>query len=234
MSSNPEGNSRFNLRRSLLKDQASERLRELLLEGVFKPGSKIPARKVMELLGIGRMPARDALLELQRDGLVTNHNGGRYCVVELDEQTRDDLYDVRLRLERRAVELATRNARREDHAMFSRKFNEMKEACGRKDIAAVRRADIELHRLIWRLSNNPILEKILNYIGDLIFFGHMGLKDLDEVALERWSTQLDKHRDLVERINSGDTRAAMESIDHHVQRRTPRDSRSLMSSEGTA
>ena len=74
MSSNPERNGRLNLERSLLKDQASKSLRELFLEGTFPPGSKIPARKVMELLGIGRMPARDALLELQRDGLVTNQN----------------------------------------------------------------------------------------------------------------------------------------------------------------
>ncbi len=218
MSSNPERNGRIELKRSLLKDQASERLRGLLLEGAFLPGSKIPARKVMELLGIGRMPARDALLELQRDGLVTNENGGRYCVVELDKETLDDLYDARLMLEKRAIELATRNAQREDHAMLSHKFEEMKEACHRKDIAGVRKADIELHRLIWRLSNNSILEKILNYIGDLTFFGHMGLKDVDEVALERWSIQLDKHRDLVDRINSGDTQGAVESIEHHVHR----------------
>ncbi len=219
MSSNPERDGGFNLKRSLLKDQAGEKLRELLLDGTFRPGSKIPARKVMELLGIGRMPARDALLELQRNGLVTNQNGGRYYVVELDEQTLDDLYDARLMLEKRAVELATRNARREDSAVLSHKVEEMKEACGRKDLAGVRKADIELHRLIWRLSNNPILEKILNYIGDLIFFGHMRLKDPDEVALERWSTQLDKHRDLVESMNSGDTRAAVERIGHHLQAR---------------
>jgi DNA-binding GntR family transcriptional regulator len=234
VSSNPERTRRFDLKRNYLKDQASESLRELFLEGAFPPGSKIPARKVMELLGIGRMPARDALLELERDGLVTNKTGGRYYVVELDEQTLNDLYDARLMLEKRAVELASWNAQPERRAALSHKVEKMKDAYHRKDFAAMRKADIELHRLIWRQLNNPVLEKILNSIGDLIWFGNSRFRELDEAEqLERWSVLVDRHGDLVDRINSGETRAALELIGHHLQG-SRRDSLSLLSSKGAA
>ena len=91
------------LLRVSLKDQAADILRDQIISGEISPGSKLVEREVAELLGISRAPARDALMQLEKEGLVVSQLDARY-VIELTERDIRELHAIRLVLERLAVD----------------------------------------------------------------------------------------------------------------------------------
>src|SRR3954464_8265038 len=101
-------NHELRLDRNSLKDQSTELLRTYIIGGRIPPGTKLAERELADLLGISRMPARDALMDLEREGLVVSKPNGRY-VIEVSQQDVQNLLQVRLELERLAVTLAAQH-----------------------------------------------------------------------------------------------------------------------------
>src|SRR4026209_1682281 len=101
--------TRVHWERASLKNQAAELLRGMIVGGKLASGSKVTERDVATWLNVSRMPARDALMDLERQGLIVTRPGGRY-VIELSEQDIRHLYQLRASLEKLAFELAVGNA----------------------------------------------------------------------------------------------------------------------------
>ena len=72
--------SQYQIDHSSLKEQTTDLLRDLIVSGRIPAGAKITERDVAAMLNISRMPARDALMELERQGLVISKPGGRYVI----------------------------------------------------------------------------------------------------------------------------------------------------------
>jgi len=198
------------LERNLLKDRTVELLRDFIISGRIPAGSKVVEREVAELLGISRMPARDALIQLEKEGLVVSKSNGRH-VIELSERDIRELYQVRLVLEKLAVELAAQNTLPENRIALSTKLKEMQKAIATKDRLAFTKSDVETHRLIWRQADNHHLLKVLNsMVGPIFMFVASNAEHYD------WNETLQLHQDLVTCINSGDTCAAVRSVERHM------------------
>ena len=101
------------LGRTLLSERAAETLRNYISSGRVPEGTKITEREVSTLLGVSRVPAREALKILEAEGLVDVRSGGRY-VTTLTEKDVRDLYVLRSNLETLAIRLAAQNASEED------------------------------------------------------------------------------------------------------------------------
>lgn len=199
------------LQRLNLKDQAADVLRDQIISGQIPTGSKLVEREVADLLGISRAPARDALMQLEKEGLVISKSDARY-VIELTERDIRELHAVRLVLERLAVELATRNTNPRNRAAQLATLKLMAEAITNRDRAAFARADVEGHTLIWEQADNIHLKNTLHsMIGPIFMFMANSAEFYD------WEETYDLHRDLVECINSGDLAAAQSSIERHLQ-----------------
>lgn len=87
----------------------AERLRGEILEGRLPPGTRIRQEAVASDFGVSRIPVREALSQLEREGLITNvpHAGAR--VARLDLQEHLEIYRIREALEPIAIaESATR------------------------------------------------------------------------------------------------------------------------------
>ena len=70
--------------RKTLKTQLIEVLREAIVTGLLPPDSRLIEREISDRLGVSRLPVRDALNQLEGEGLVVNTEGGRQ-VIDLDE-----------------------------------------------------------------------------------------------------------------------------------------------------
>src|SRR6201986_4591760 len=55
---------------TLLSDEIVERLREAILAGMFAPGDRLREEQLADALGVSRGPVRNALLQLEREGMV--------------------------------------------------------------------------------------------------------------------------------------------------------------------
>src|SRR3954463_4605150 len=71
--------------------QALLRLRELIINGEFPPGTRMAELPLVERLGVSRTPLRLALATLEHEGLLENLEGGGYAVREF---TRDEIHDA--------------------------------------------------------------------------------------------------------------------------------------------
>jgi DNA-binding GntR family transcriptional regulator len=204
---------KLQINHSSLKEQTAHLLRDLIVKGRIAAGAKITERDVAELLDISRMPARDALLELERQGLVISKPGGRY-VIQLDEADVRQLYQIRLALEKLAVELAVQRITSSGQALLNNKLEEMRAAVDANDQEGYITSDLEMHALIWEQADNPYLLNMLHsMIGPIFMFIATQTR-----VQENWRETLDLHEKLSLAISAQDAAGAVQWIEAHMQR----------------
>ena len=198
------------LARALLRDQTTELLREYIVSGRIPPGTRLVEREVGALLGVSRAPVRDALLELEQEGLVVTKTDGRF-VIKLTRQDVRELYQVRLVLEGLAVKLAAQNTSPDNRAHLDHALQEMAEAVAKHDRSGHVKADVEMHWLVWeQAGNRHLLRMLSSMIGPVFMFVANNADAYD------WQETLGLHEDLVTCINAGDVDAAVASIGRHL------------------
>src|SRR5918992_2833687 len=89
-------------------------LRELLLNGVFKPGERVPYLRLVDELLVSRTPLRIALMTLSHEGVLEALPGGGFVVHEFTRTDIDDAIELRGVLEGMAARLAAERLESED------------------------------------------------------------------------------------------------------------------------
>ncbi len=88
------------------KDWVLEHLRADILEGRYRPGARLITRQIAEAYGTSEIPVREALNQLERQGLVRIEPHMGAVTTPLSAQDLRELFEVRLALEGLAVRLA--------------------------------------------------------------------------------------------------------------------------------
>jgi DNA-binding GntR family transcriptional regulator len=188
-------------------------LRDQISSGRIPEGTKLTEREVSRLLGISRMPARDALMTLEAEGLILARPDGRY-VIELSEKDVRDLHVLRWTLEGLAARLAAENSSAEDHAALQSRLDDLEAVAEGGDLSACTHCDMALHETIWRQSQNPHLLRVLDSVLGAIFV----LCDRVKVSSTYDAgTTVGQHRRIVERIVEGDGEGAAQAMEAHLR-----------------
>jgi DNA-binding GntR family transcriptional regulator len=99
-----------------LAEQIAERLRKDVLAGRLAAGARLSQEALAAQFNVSRVPIRDALLQLQAEGLVVAQPRAGSTVAELSAADLEELYDMRLALEPPVARLATPRLRDGDLA----------------------------------------------------------------------------------------------------------------------
>ena len=151
---------------------AYERLRGLLMAGDFRPGEPLAEVVLANRLGMSRTPVREALRQLQADGLVADSWRG-VRVAELSPVEIGHAYEARAALEALTGEAA---AQRVAGGLVPtadlRSLRELAERCDRRTQDGALAEAVELnrafHRAIADLAANPIVAGMLGRLWDLL------------------------------------------------------------------
>ena len=73
-------------------EQAARYIRRLIFDGILEPGARVPQDEVAHSLGLSRIPVREALIALEREGWVTIEMHRGAFVSPLDERAVRDHY----------------------------------------------------------------------------------------------------------------------------------------------
>jgi DNA-binding GntR family transcriptional regulator len=194
-----------------LADQAYYRIRELIVTLELAPGSLISERELMERLGLGRTPVREALRALARERLVEVFPRRGMVVADVDVRDLVNLSEVRAVIESAAARLAAERATAADREEIAALLAQLegREADGGRSLIDL---DQRIHRHVYRCAHNPVLARTLNEYYVLTL--RIWFLALDRVA--RLEEAVREHRALLEAIRDGDSARAEAAMRRHV------------------
>src|SRR5690606_36979494 len=89
-----------------LSADIADRLRTAILSGHFEPGAQLREAHLAQFLGVSRGPVREALVRLEREGIVVIRRNRGAFVAQLSRKDLDEVYTLRVVIERFALERA--------------------------------------------------------------------------------------------------------------------------------
>lgn len=190
-------------------ETAAQIIRDAILEGRLKPGDRILEQHWAATLGIGQPTLREALKELEYQGLVTrNPRRGTY-VTELSPTDCADLLEVRMSLEVLAIDRAARRMNDAAREEFERVILQMQRAADACDAATFHEADLAFHRAIWKIAENQHLSAALEMVAVRLF--------IFPVLVERstpaeYQEQVRQHEGILAGLCSGDPEIARKAF----------------------
>jgi DNA-binding GntR family transcriptional regulator len=195
-----------------LSDQAYYRIRELIVTLGLPPGSLVSERDLMERLGLGRTPVREALRALARDCLVEVYPRRGMFVSSVEVRDLAGLSEVRMTLEPRAARLAAERATDDDRARIAILLKELEHVRDKPNERALIALDQRIHRHIYECTHNPFLAATLNEYYVLTL--RIWFLALDRVA--RLEDAIREHRELLVSIRAADGDRAEEAMRRHI------------------
>jgi DNA-binding GntR family transcriptional regulator len=195
------------------RDSAYEIIIDLIIDGTLAPNQQVSERVLAEKTGIGRMPVREAIKDLARDGLleVVPLRGTfvkSITLVELGE-----LYEVRAALEGLAAYSAAQRRGSPELAAYREQFVAALEDQPDIDWRAVQLAGAEFHVAIFRAADNKLLLDIYHPIR-MRFRVPMGLSQTYDPDWVRKS--IDDHIEILDHIMAGRASEAQSKITEHL------------------
>lgn len=189
-------------------DSTASRLRMQIFDGTAEPGMLLAEAAVARRLGVSRVPVREALFTLEREGLVEFSATGRAFVRELNPRDFEELYTLRLALEPLAARLAA-PALKADASALEKNITATARA---KTIADVTRLDLDFHEIILGASGNARLLKLWRSMrGELeLWLGRLHRRHQGQKLDTREDTA-GSHRGILECFKT-QTPAACESV----------------------
>jgi DNA-binding GntR family transcriptional regulator len=189
-------------------------VRDGILSGAFVPGQAITESEVAGQLGVSRTPVREALRELEVQGLLIRHHR-RILVASLSPAEADDVHGVRVALETLAVEQAmTRNAVEAIVPQLERTISEMRYEIRSGNTAMALTSARAFHHAIFASSENKMLtrflEQVYNRVDQYRFYNS------SQRSTARLRRTIDEHVSIVEAIREGDVDAAREHMRFHL------------------
>ena len=195
-----------------LSEQAYYRLRNLIVTLELAPGSLVNERELMERLGLGRTPVREALRTLAQEKLVDVYPRRGIFVSSVNARDLASLSEVRAELESHAAALAAERATTDERAAANELIADLERTAGERDERKLIDLDQRIHRHVYRCTHNPYLEATLNEYFVLTL--RIWFLALDRVA--RLDDAVLEHRELLEAIRDGDGDRAEDAMRRHV------------------
>jgi DNA-binding GntR family transcriptional regulator len=149
--------------------RAHAAIRRRILTAELAPGSVVNERALMEDMGFGRTPVREALLRLASERLVVFKANQAIQVAPLGFEEVRELYEVRLHAERLAWRLWHRRRTRADIEMLERSFEGVERLIAEQRPEEIVNLDFDFHACAWRHAGNRFLAHHLYNLGGLSY-----------------------------------------------------------------
>jgi DNA-binding GntR family transcriptional regulator len=192
-----------------LKEHVAQALRDALFSGKIQAGERLNETKLAKDLGVSRLPIREALQQLQEQGLVVNNSRRGRFVISLSDEEIQKINGLRLILESEALKLCRANLSPEGLSALTSSVEKMEKSLVAPEIEAAR-LDLDFHRTIWSNSGNELLAKTLDGIT-IPLFAHLVLWRIRQDR-PGWAAVLAKRHRMFLEFLQGSTEASAEQV----------------------
>jgi len=140
-----------------IAEQIAGALRQGIAEGRLRPGARLLEVQIAREMGTSRAPLREALIQLEREGLVVRRPNRGTFVADLTEELVREVASLRGVLEGFAASLAVKRLTREDFDRLETILKEMLAVARRGDFPRMVEWDYQFHEYIIRISGHRLL-----------------------------------------------------------------------------
>lgn len=149
-------------RHPTIRDQIANSLRRAIADLELKPGQLLIERELTERTGASRPSVREALRQLEAEGLIESRNGRGTYVRVLSLSEARDVYEVRAQLEGLAARLFCARADDATRARLGLALEALREATRAKtDQRAILEAQAEFYGALFDGAGNPVLDRTI-------------------------------------------------------------------------
>lgn len=167
-----------------LREQVVEQIRNAIIEGRFNPGDRITEARLTEELGVSRTPVREALILLEREGLILSTPNHGSMVRAFTERDVNEIFSMRTTLENLAGEFTMDKLEPSDFAALFDSIDLQKRAIQNSDFKRVRTIDMAFHRLLIERSEHRLLirqwAELVAQIAAVLYLRAEAIPDYDE------------------------------------------------------
>ena len=194
--------------------EAYRAIKDMIVSLELPPAALLDERGLAERLGVGLTPVRQALRRLEWESLVVILPRRGTLVADLNDSDLGRIYELRSVLEPQAAELAAERGTPEQRAALAAVIAAMHAELARPtpDRRVLIALDRDLHRQIWAMAGNEMLEQTLEWL-----FSHV---------LRRWNVSIDRneslgsvmqmHDEIADAIVAGEAQQARAAMARHV------------------
>jgi DNA-binding GntR family transcriptional regulator len=192
-------------------DAVAVTLREAIVRGILRAAQPLKADDIASQLGVSHIPVREALRQLEGEGLVTIYPNRGAIVSSLSERDIEEIYGIRATLETSALR---HSLTRLSSATLRRAEAILDEYEAETDTRIWGDLDLEFHATLYALDDRPRLLGIINTLRNQVdrYFHIFPLAVKGRSAFQR------DHRAMLEACRAGNVEAAVTALEVHLRR----------------
>jgi DNA-binding GntR family transcriptional regulator len=191
-----------------------ERLRKAIWSGRLAPDERLREELLAEMLGVSRGPIREALSQLEREGLVIKQPNRGAVVARLSPEDLDEVFSLRLAIERLAVQHAVRNAGQthfeQMQALIDQMADQSRGQLTEQDAAAL---DVQFHEIVYEAARHKRLYDCWSNLKPQIY---LFLLSRNVANPDYRALAVQSHQVLLDAIKERDETLAIEQIETHL------------------
>jgi DNA-binding GntR family transcriptional regulator len=199
------------LKKQSLQNMVYQTLRQAILEREIEPGEHINIRKLAERLSVSTMPVREALRQLEAEGMVSFNSNKRIVASQLSRSELYDIYSIRIPLE----EMALLKCFERKYESELRHLEELQRQMSKPDLIGVewfnlnRAFHMKLHEMSGSLRLYQILQGLWNSTGP-----YLRIYSEDKRAVIKGNQE---HKLILKALRNGDRTGAKRVLRKHLR-----------------
>ncbi|MBS0320769.1 MAG: GntR family transcriptional regulator [Proteobacteria bacterium] len=197
-----------------LRLQVVEILRNAITECVFEPGGKLVERELCEQLGVSRTTLREALRQLEAEGLLVLTPNKGPAVASLDAGGAADAYALRAELEGYACAECAKRVTPADLADLRTDLVAMTRAVAAGDFNALQHAKTTFYDRLYDIAGNAELKRVLRLLRARVTL----IRGLDVDRAARMRETVDGAKAIMEALARRSPAAARKAAEEHIRR----------------
>ncbi len=183
-----------------LHDQVASRVRDMIIEGILEPGSRIDEARLIDDLGVSRTPFREALRTLAAEGLVIVRPSKGSTIRKLTPEDVFSMLEVLGHLERLAGQLACQRASEDEIAGLVDLHNRMMAFYRSRDRMPYYKLNQEFHSRLTALSKNQTLIEMQSNLQARL----KRIRYIGNQTPENWTGAVQDHEAMVAALSARD------------------------------
>lgn len=197
-----------------MREKVYDTLKQMIIDGVIKPGERIIETEYSNKFQISRTPIREAIRMLELEGLVESQTTGGVIVKTLTREEISEIYKIRIALESLIIEEIIKKINNQDIKKLEKVLKNTKKAFEVKDIEKVFSLFTEFNQILYDIAS---LQKVTGMINNINLY----LKRFRKLSIDNPSRKeeaFEDHVQILEAIKNKELSTAISINRMHLEK----------------